>query len=154
MRATRLGIALAVFSNFTLTSCWLTQTGLSSNKCNFTETDSEWVYKTASYFEDGSYKSDVKVTVTDTGAVEHYNSVKGGSMGYVIECNMPVPSSNPTEENPRTITRENYTETYYCKNGTRYSESDEIINFKDENSRYKSRKQMFDKHMEYCKASR
>ena len=53
MRATRLGIALAVFSSFTLTSCWLTQTGLSSNKCNFTETDSEWVYKTASYYDDG-----------------------------------------------------------------------------------------------------
>lgn len=161
MRAAKIGAVLVFLSSVCLTSCWLTDPDSSSNNCSFTETDSEWVYETSSYYEDGSVKYDVKVTVTDTGALEHYKTEENGliSTGAGGRCQYPIatmPSTAnqlPDEEHPKTETRGDYTETYYCKGGVLYSESDHYYNFNDENSRYKSRKQMFDEHMKSCKAA-
>ena len=154
MRSAKIGAVLAIFSNLSLTSCWLTN-AISGN-CDFAETDSEWIYKTSSSYEDGSSKYDVRVTVTDSGAVEYYKTEKHGSSIYVWECyNLTGGSLLPEEEFPKTETRDagNYTNTYYCKNGIYYSESEHHYNFKGENSRYKSRKQLFDEHMKSCKAA-
>ena len=150
MHPTKIGIALVFSLSFILTSCWPTDSG--SNNCSFAETDNEWIYTTSSHYEDGYTESDVKVTVTDTGAVEHYKSVKHGSTLHT-DCYSNMPSIMGTEDNPRTATTDKFTDTFYCKNGAFYSESDYFINFKDENSQYKSRKQLFDKHMESCKAA-
>lgn len=156
MRSTKIGAILAIFSSLSLTSCWLTDPDNSEN-CKFTETDSEWIYKTSSDYEDGSLKYDVRVTVTDSGAAEYYKTEKRGMPVFVQECDDDSPISNtiPDEEHPKTETRDNgnYTNTYYCKLGAYYSESVHYYNFKDENSRYKSRKQMFDEHMKSCKAA-
>ena len=154
MRATKIGAVLSFFLSFILTSCWPTDSdsNSSSNNCNFAETDNEWVYTTSSNYEDGTTESDVKVTVTDTGAVEHYKSVKRGS-SFHTGCDNVMPSVMGTEENPRTTTNDKFTSTYYCKDGAYYSESDFYINFKDESSQYKSRKELFDSHMQSCKAA-
>ena len=154
MHPTKIGIALVFSLSFILTSCWPTDSG--SNNCSFAETDNEWVYTTSSHYEDGTSESDVKVTVTDTGAIAHYKSKRSGSMSFEMRCYNSYPGSQntlPDEEHPQTETWQNFVTTYYCKNGIYYGESDEFINFKDENSQYKSRKQLFDKHMESCKAA-
>lgn len=155
MRSTKIGAVLAIFSSLSLTSCWLTDSDNSEN-CKFTETDSEWIYQTSSNYEDGSSKYDVKVTVTDSGAVEYYKTEKHGSQLYVWECYDSFKGGFlPEEDFPKTETRDNgnYTNTYYCKLGTYNSESVHYYNFNDENSRYKSRKQLFDEHMNSCKAA-
>ncbi len=115
MRSTKIGIVLSISLSFSLTSCWLTKGLSNSNKCNFAETDNEWVYHTSSNYEDGSYEADVKVTVTDTGAVEHYISIKRGMSAYT-GCNDLMLTVTGTEENPRTTTNDKFTSTSYCKN--------------------------------------
>ncbi|MBP5769117.1 MAG: hypothetical protein J6W51_08530 [Fibrobacter sp.] len=152
MNPNKIGVVLVFSLSFVLTSCWPTDSDSNSSKCNFAETDSEWVYQTSSNYEDGSTESDVKVTVTDTGAVEHYKSVKRGSSLHT-GCDNLMPSVMGTEENPQTSTSDKFTGTFYCKNSEYHSEFDYYINFKDESSQYKSRKQLFDKHMESCKAA-
>lgn len=149
MNPTKIGVVLAFSLSFILTSCWPTDTNSDSDKCNFAETDNEWVYKTSSNYEDGSSESDVKVTVTDTGAVEHYISVKRGSSLHT-NC---YSNSLMNQETPQTVTNEKFTSTFYCKNGEYHSESDYYIHFNDENSQYKSRKELFDSHMKACKAA-
>ena len=150
MRSTKIGIVLTIFLSFTLTSCWLTQGLSNSNKCNFTESDNEWVYHTSSNYDDGSYEADVKVTVTDTGAVEHYISIKRGMSAYT-GCDDFTLVVMGTEENPRTTTNDKFTSTSYCKNREHHAVSDYYYNFNAEDSKYKSRKQLFDSHMESCK---
>ena len=150
MRSTKIGIVLSISLSFSLTSCWLTKGLSNSNKCNFAETDNEWVYHTSSNYEDGSYEADVKVTVTDTGAVEHYISIKRGMSAYT-GCNDLMLTVTGTEENPRTTTNYKFTSTSYCKNSEYHAVSDYYYNFNAEDSKYKSRKELFDSHMKTCK---
>jgi hypothetical protein len=150
MRSTKIGIVLSISLSFSLTSCWLTKGLSNSNKCNFAETDNEWVYHTSSNYEDGSYEADVKVTVTDTGAVEHYISIKRGMSAYT-GCNDLMLTVTGTEENPRTTTNDKFTSTSYCKNSEYHAVSDYYYNFNAEDSKYKSRKELFDSHMKTCK---
>ena len=150
MRSTKIGIVLSISLSFSLTSCWLTKGLSNSNKCNFAETDNEWVYHTSSNYEDGSYEADVKVTVTDTGAVEHYISIKRGMSAYT-GCNDLMLTVTGTEENPRTTTNDKFTSTSYCKNSEYHAVSDYYYNFNAEDSKYKSRKELFDSHMNTCK---
>ena len=150
MHTTKIGAAIAFFLSFILTSCWPTDSDSNSSKCNFAETDSEWVYHTSSHYDDGSYEADVKVTVTDTGAVEHYISIKRGMSTYT-GCDGIMLNVMGTEENPKTTTNDKFTSTAYCKNSEYHSETDYYYNFKAEDSKYKSRKQLFDSHMESCK---
>ena len=150
MRSTKIGIVLSISLSFSLTSCWLTKGLSNSNKCNFAETDNEWVYHTSSNYEDGSYEADVKVTVTDTGAVEHYISIKRGMSAYT-GCNDLMLTVTGTEENPRTTTNDKFTSTSYCKNSEYHAVSDYYYNFNAEDSKYKSRKELFDSHVKTCK---
>ena len=150
MRAFKIGTVLTIFLSFSLTSCWLTKGSSSSGKCNFTESDNEWVYHTVSHYDDGSYEADVTVTVTDTGAVEHYISTKRGMSAYT-GCDGIMLNVMGTEENPRTTTNDKFTSTSYCKNSEYHAVSDYYYSFNAEDSKYKSRKQLFDSHMESCK---
>lgn len=152
MHLAKIGIAFVFSLSFILTACWPTDSG--SNNCSFAETDNEWVYNTSSRYEDGTIEDEVKVSVTDTGAIAHYKTKKSGSSTFEMRCYNSYGTLQvtlPDEEHPQTQTWQNFITTYYCKNGVYYGESDEYINFSDENSQYKSRKQLFDKHMKSCK---
>lgn len=135
----KIGVGLAIAISFNLMSC---------TDCTFKETDSMWSYNTSSHYEDSSHEYEVVVTVTDTTATEHYKTKIGGN-DATLNC-----AGRPNSADS-TITRtiDNYTETFYCYGGNYYSESVETFDFRAENSRYKSRTDIYNKHLSSCKAA-